>query len=49
VEEIAKPAILLAPVYCWFTEGLDTPVLKQAKAFLDDPGRGSAARSVIFS
>jgi predicted ATPase len=27
---------LLAPVYGWFTEGLDTPDLKQAKALLDE-------------
>jgi predicted ATPase len=27
---------LLAPVYNWFTEGFDTPVLKQAKALLDE-------------
>jgi len=26
---------LLAPIYSWFTEGLDTPVLKEAKALLD--------------
>jgi tetratricopeptide (TPR) repeat protein len=26
---------LLAPVYNWFTEGFDTPVLKEAKALLD--------------
>jgi len=26
---------LLAPVYGWFTEGFDTPVLKDAKASLD--------------
>jgi predicted ATPase len=26
---------LLAPVYGWFTEGFDTPDLKQAKALLD--------------
>jgi predicted ATPase len=26
---------LLAPVYRWFTEGFDTPVLKEAKALLD--------------
>jgi hypothetical protein len=25
---------LLAPIYNWFTEGLDTPVLKEAKATL---------------
>src|SRR5215831_9103918 len=27
---------LLAPVYNWFTEGFDTPVLQDAKALLDD-------------
>jgi predicted ATPase len=27
---------LLAPIYGWFTEGLDTPVLKDAKALLDE-------------
>jgi predicted ATPase len=27
---------LLAPVYGWFTEGFDTPDLKQAKAMLDE-------------
>ena len=26
---------LLAPVYGWFTEGFDTPVLQDAKALLD--------------
>jgi tetratricopeptide (TPR) repeat protein len=26
---------LLAPVYNWFTEGLDTPILKEAKALLE--------------
>jgi class 3 adenylate cyclase/tetratricopeptide (TPR) repeat protein len=26
---------LLTPIYGWFTEGLDTPVLKKAKALLD--------------
>jgi predicted ATPase len=35
---------LLAPVYGWFTEGLDTPVLQEAKALLDelsaDPSAG---------
>ncbi len=28
---------LLAPVYAWFTEGSDTPDLKDAKALLDEP------------
>jgi predicted ATPase len=27
---------LLAPVYHWFTEGFDTPVLQDAKALLDE-------------
>ena len=27
---------LLAPVYNWFTEGFDTPVLQDAKALLDE-------------
>jgi predicted ATPase len=27
---------LLAPVHCWFTEGFDTPALKEAKALLDE-------------
>ena len=26
---------LLAPVYGWFTEGFDTPVLKKAKLLLE--------------
>jgi predicted ATPase len=26
---------LLAPVFAWFTEGFDTPVLQDAKALLD--------------
>ena len=27
---------LVAPVYGWFTEGFDTPDLKEAKALLDE-------------
>jgi hypothetical protein len=27
---------VLAPVYRWFTEGFDTPDLKEAKALLDE-------------
>ena len=27
---------LLAPIYGWFTEGFDTPVLKEAKALLGE-------------
>jgi tetratricopeptide (TPR) repeat protein len=34
----AEARNLLAPVYGWFTEGFDTPVLKVAKALLDDLG-----------
>ena len=30
---------LLAPVYCWFTEGLGTPVLQEAKALLEELAR----------
>jgi hypothetical protein len=27
---------LLTPIYGWFTEGFDTPVLQDAKALLDE-------------
>ena len=27
---------LLRPVYGWFTEGFDTPVIKEAKSLLDE-------------
>ncbi len=30
---------LLSPLYNWFTEGFDTPDLKDAKALLDELGR----------
>jgi adenylate cyclase len=30
----------LAEVYDWFTEGFDTPDLREARALLDDLGRG---------
>ena len=29
---------LLAPVFAWFTEGFDTPVLKEAKTLLEELG-----------
>jgi predicted ATPase len=32
----AEARELLAPVYGWFTEGFDTPDLKEAKALLDE-------------
>jgi len=31
-----RAANLLAPVYSWFTEGLDTADLEEAKALLDE-------------
>ena len=34
----AKARDLLAPIYGWFTEGFDTPDLKEAKALLDELG-----------
>jgi predicted ATPase len=34
----AEARELLAPVYGWFTEGFDTPDLKEAKALLDELG-----------
>jgi predicted ATPase len=46
---------LLAPVYGWFTEGLDTPVLQEAKALLDElsadqgPGMGDGVASAPAS
>jgi tetratricopeptide (TPR) repeat protein len=35
-DNTAEARNLLAPVYNWFTEGFDTPVLKEAKALLDE-------------
>jgi predicted ATPase len=32
----AEARDLLAPVYDWFTEGFDTPDLKEAKALLSE-------------
>jgi predicted ATPase len=34
----AEARELLAPIYGWFTEGFDTPDLKEAKALLDELG-----------
>jgi predicted ATPase len=34
----AEARDLLAPVYGWFTEGFDTPDLKEAQALLDELG-----------
>jgi predicted ATPase len=36
----AEARNLLAPAYSWFTEGFDTPDLKEAKALLDELGGG---------
>ena len=33
---LAEALDLLAPIYGWFTEGFDTPDLKEAKALLDE-------------
>lgn len=33
---------LLAPIYNWFTEGLDTPVLREARLTLEELGGGAA-------
>jgi predicted ATPase len=32
----AEARDLLTPIYAWFTEGFDTPVLQEAKALLDE-------------
>jgi hypothetical protein len=32
----AETRTMLAEIYGWFSEGLDTPLLKQAKALLDE-------------
>jgi tetratricopeptide (TPR) repeat protein len=32
----AEAREVLAPIYAWFTEGFDAPVLKEAKALLDE-------------
>ena len=40
----AEARDLLAPVYGWFTEGFDTPDLKEAKALLDELGSRLASR-----
>lgn len=31
--------VMLAEIYCWFTEGFDTADLKDAKALLDELGQ----------
>jgi predicted ATPase len=33
--KLAEARDLLSPIYGWFTEGLDTPVLQESKALLD--------------
>jgi predicted ATPase len=37
---IADARAVLAPVYAWFTEGFETVPLREAKALLDELGRG---------
>jgi predicted ATPase len=41
----AEARELLAPIYGWFTEGFDTPDLKEAKALLDDLAMPDLRRS----
>jgi hypothetical protein len=36
---------MLAEIYCWFTEGFDTPDLKDAKALLAELGELTEARA----
>jgi predicted ATPase len=38
---------LLAPIYGWFTEGFDTPILKDAKALLDELRWPSTTRCLV--
>jgi predicted ATPase len=35
-DKCAEARDLLAPVYCWFTEGFDTRDLKEAKGLLEE-------------
>ncbi len=39
----AEARDLLAPVYSWFTEGFDTPVLQETKALLEKLGQPARA------
>ena len=41
--ERGKAHDLLAPVYGWFTEGFDTPDLREAKALLERAGLSDLA------
>jgi predicted ATPase len=40
---------LLAPVYGWFTEGFDTPVLQDAKALLEELVDAPTSRGLAVS
>ena len=40
---------LLAPVYAWFTEGFDTPDLKEAKALLDELNASSTREDAAWT
>jgi len=42
----AEARDLLALVYGWFTEGFDTPDLKEAKALLDELGGGERSANL---
>jgi class 3 adenylate cyclase/tetratricopeptide (TPR) repeat protein len=45
----AEARDLLAPVYRWFTEGFDTPDLKEAKALLDELEARLAPRATAWT
>jgi hypothetical protein len=32
----AEARDILVPIYGWFTEGFDTPIVKEAKALVDE-------------
>ena len=38
VHRSTKTQLLLAPLYGWFTEGFDTPDLKEAKVLMEELG-----------
>jgi hypothetical protein len=38
MKNLTEARDLLVPIYGWFTEGFDTPDLKEAKVLLDELG-----------
>ena len=43
-ERVAEAKTLLGEIYCWFTEGFDTPALEEAKTLLDELSSTSSVR-----